>query len=120
MIKIRAHHGMCLFYFQGKGYSADFVSHMANVKKILLEADPLIEIVAQTDEICSSCPNNENGLCTSHEKVLLYDRSVLRFCGLEEGCQMHFSEFMQLVSDRILSPGKRCEICPDCMWNEWC
>ena len=29
--KIRPHHGLCTAFFEGKGYSGDFVRNMANV-----------------------------------------------------------------------------------------
>ena len=33
--KIRAHHGMCLPFFRGEGYSGAFVENMTRMKKIL-------------------------------------------------------------------------------------
>ncbi len=32
--KIRAHHGVCLYFFQGKGYSGEFVENMSRMKAI--------------------------------------------------------------------------------------
>ena len=29
--RIRPHHGMCLYFFEGKGYSEGFTKHMAEV-----------------------------------------------------------------------------------------
>ena len=46
---IRAHHGMCLTFFQGKGYSGDFVENMGAMKKIL-EQNPLIRLVEGYDD----------------------------------------------------------------------
>lgn len=43
--KIRAHHGMCLPFFRGEGYSGAFVENMTRMKKIL-EENP---------EICLGC-----------------------------------------------------------------
>ena len=40
--KIRAHHGMCLSFFQGKGYSGDFVENMVRMKAILAENPEII------------------------------------------------------------------------------
>ena len=31
--RIRPHHGMCLYFFEGKGYSEGFTKHMAEVKE---------------------------------------------------------------------------------------
>lgn len=111
---------MCLFYFRGKGYSSDFTKHMANAKNMLESEDPIVRIVTSTDHICASCPNNEEGICTSCDKVAHYDASVLKYCELPEGCEMHFSEFQNLVKEKILIPGNRPAICGTCQWNELC
>lgn len=36
IIPLRAHHGLCLHFFRGKGYSGAFVENMAR-KKAMLE-----------------------------------------------------------------------------------
>ena len=35
--RIRPHHGMCLYFFEGKGYSEGFTKHMAEVKEKILQ-----------------------------------------------------------------------------------
>ena len=76
VIPLRAHHGLCLRFFQGKGYSGAFVENMAQ-KKAMLEENPLVRLTDQADEICRACPNNLSGQCESAEKVRRYDREVL-------------------------------------------
>ena len=118
--KIRAHHGMCLAFFQGKGYGSEFVRHMGRVKSEL-EKNPTVCIIGQTDRICSACPNNEQGICSTGEKVAEYDKQVLSRCGLSEEAVMPFLDFEKLVYDKILLiPGMREEICGDCQWNSLC
>lgn len=55
--KIRAHHGMCIAFFQGKGYSNEFTAHMREMIH-KLEKNSTICITTQTDAICLKCPNN--------------------------------------------------------------
>ncbi|MBO4982345.1 MAG: DUF1284 domain-containing protein [Lachnospiraceae bacterium] len=117
--RIRAHHGMCLAFFEGKGYSSEFTEHMAQVQK-LLEKNPAVCITAEVDMICSHCPNRQGGICTAAGKVLEYDRQVLLRCGIHEGTIMPFLAFDGLVRDRILLTGGREEICGDCQWTELC
>lgn len=117
--KIRAHHGMCLAFFKGKGYSGEFTEHMAEVKN-MLDKNPVICIIDETDIICGACPNNRVGKCTAAEKVAEYDRQVLMRCRLSKGQTLSFFEFRKLVYDNILLPGKREEICGDCQWNPLC
>lgn len=116
---IRAHHGMCLAFFKGKGYSSEFVTHMSKVKEQLQE-NPLVRVIGQTDIICKACPNNEHGVCTSAGKVAEYDRQVFLRCGLSEGDILPYFDFQRLVNQKILLPGKREEICGDCQWNGLC
>ena len=37
IIPLRPHHGMCLAYFKGEGYSNGFTAHMSEMLKIFLE-----------------------------------------------------------------------------------
>ena len=118
---LRPHHGMCFQFYEGKGYSADFTDHMGRVIKEL-EAAPEQKVVlkAQTDIVCRNCPNNEGGLCTSQDKVIRYDKEVLKACGLSDGCEISFDKFIGLVRDRIINVGIRGNICGDCSWDYIC
>ena len=114
---IRAHHGMCLTFFQGKGYSGDFVENMGAMKKIL-EQNPLIRLVEGYDDVCAACPNKLAETCA--EKASRYDREVLRRCGLSAGDTLPYREFSQKVIETILRPGLRGSICGDCQWSGLC
>ena len=132
-LRLRAHHGMCLAFFEGKGYSDAFTARMSAVKSGLEEdPDQMITLVCAADDICSACPNDRVGACISIEKVNRYDRDVLNICGITkkqpalhetepDPIQIPFSEFSRLVRENILDvPGKRRQICGDCQWNEIC
>ena len=95
-ISLRAHHGLCLRFFQGKGYSGAFVENMAR-KKAMLEENPLVRLTDQADEICRACPNNLCGQCESAEKVRRYDRAVLSLCGLTPGDVLPYRELAERV-----------------------
>ena len=119
MVRLRPHHGMCLAYFRGAGYSSDFTKNMWAMKQ-LLEQDPPVEITAGTDDICAACPNRQAGICSDEEKVIQYDTQVLLRCGLEPGQVLPYREFSRLVYSRILLPGRREEICGSCQWMDLC
>lgn len=120
--RIRPHHGMCLYFFEGKGYSDGFTAHMTEVKKSLSNEEESVSLmlVGATDEICSACPHNKGGRCESAEKVDRYDNGVLQYTGLREGQEMTFPEFEQLVEEKILTPGYGIVICGDCQWRDIC
>lgn len=117
--KLRPHHGMCINYFVGNGYSEDFTSHMASMIEALSE-DPVVCLSTETDAICVKCPNNVEGTCTTGTKSAQYDREVLKRCNLLNGTCLHYSEFSHLIQTLILQPGIREEICGDCQWNMLC
>ena len=131
-ISLRAHHGLCLHFFQGKGYSGAFVENMAQDAtpltlgqeisgwKAMLEENPLVRLTDQADEICRACPNNLCGQCESAEKVRRYDRAVLSLCGLTPGDVLPYRELAERVLGSILIPGRREDICGDCQWTDLC
>ena len=116
---IRGHHGMCLAFFHGKGYSKEFVDNMTAIKEDL-KSDPLVKIVRETEDICACCPNNINNKCQSFYKVLRYDNEVLKACGLKSGDVLPYSAFEKLVKEKILVQGFREKICGDCQWSSIC
>ena len=119
MYRIRAHHGLCTAYFEGKGYSNEFTDHMAAVIK-KLNANPVIVPTEGADEICRCCPNLEKGVCASAEKVRHYDREVLRMCGMSGEEPVKWQDFQKKVMEKIILAGRRREICGDCQWNCIC
>lgn len=118
-IPLRAHHGMCLAFFEGKGYSRGFTAHMQTVLE-QMQDNPLVELVTHADIVCGECPNLQNGLCSTPELVLEYDRQVLGRCGLAEHQVLPWSDFAALVSRHILAAGCRQEICGTCEWTAIC
>lgn len=117
--KLRAHHGLCLGFFRGKGYSGEFVENMARVKAAM-EENPLICLTVGADGICAACPNHKAGRCETEEKVTRYDRQTLLRCGLSPGEVMPYRAFEARVRGCVLLPGLRREICGDCQWDSLC
>lgn len=130
-ISLRPHHGMCLAFFEGKGYSEGFTAHMGRILSLLegipAECDTasggdalsrFIRLTVAVDSICAACPNNRDGACDSAERVKLFDEAVLARCGLQEGQTMPFAEFAQKVQNQIIASGDRGQICGGCQW-EW-
>ena len=117
--KIRAHHGMCFSFFQGKGYSSDFTENMWTMKN-KLEQNPEVILIQEADDVCVRCPNNKEGVCTSAAKTQTYDEQVLAYCNLAPNTKIKWNDFRKSVSEHILSAGRREQICGDCQWNELC
>ena len=118
-VKIRAHHGMCLTFFEGKGYSEAFTRQMQRISDTM-KGNPMLQIVKRDDVICQKCPNLQGGLCKTEKLVQEYDRKVIKLCGLEENSEISWAEFSNLVKERIIAPGKRKDICQNCQWTKIC
>ena len=118
--KIRPHHGLCTAFFEGKGYSGDFVRNMANVIEMLERENPEIILTVGEDIICANCPNNRTHICDSSEKVAGYDNTVLEMCGLSAGDIVCWSDFRETVFEKIISLGRLCQVCGDCQWYHIC
>ncbi len=118
-LALRPHHGMCLAYFVGLGYSGGFAAHTAWVLEELTP-DHLIRLTVHADAVCAACPRNSGERCDNPELVEGYDRAVLRLCALAEGAVLPFGAFTARVQEKILAPGLRREICGDCQWNSVC
>ena len=119
-LHLRPHHGLCMAFFQGEGYSGGFVAALARRLEELEGTEQPVFLKVETDAVCSGCPHNQNGCCDTAEKVAAYDRAVLEQCGLEEGTVCAFSDFTRLVQERIMTPGLRRQICGDCQWDGLC
>jgi hypothetical protein len=117
--KLRAHHGLCAYFFKGKGYSEEFTAHMAEVIKAL-QADATVCLVDSVDVICEKCPNNKAGVCETAELVEGYDKKTLEYCGLQPNDVLSFADFQKRVLERIIFAGEREKICGNCQWSSIC
>ena len=116
---LRPHHGLCIRFFQGGGYSTDFIANMYVFIRIL-DGDPLIRLCPACDMLCACCPHKCKGVCQSDARVQGFDQSVLALCGLAPGDTLRWSEFSTLVSDRILHENRLHEVCAACEWYPVC
>lgn len=120
-IKIRAHHGLCLLHFKGKGYSPEFVENMIVVcNQLKQNPNREIVLVSETDLICSACPHNAGGDCKTSEKVAGYDKKCMELCELKKGQILLWREFRQILIEKVLQKKRLQEICSDCCWNKLC
>ncbi len=70
-LKLRAHHGMCLAFFEGKGYSSAFTENMGKVlEEMEIEAGKRKDICGDCSwtEICSRKEQIENGCAGTPEQ----------------------------------------------------
>ncbi len=112
---LRPHHGLCLGFFKGYGYSDAFSRNMAAMLTQLKEG-AAVRLVKGQDCICNACPNRNTG-CPNAAR---YDQQVLKLCHLALGQELSFLELERQVRERILLPRRLSEICGDCEWFSIC
>ncbi len=118
-IKLRPHHGLCIAFFEGKGYDDNFVENMKSVI-ISLSQNPNVTLITDEDVICVACPNNINGLCNCIDKVDRYDKMVLSLCSLPKDTVLPWETYKALVKEKIINAGMLGTVCGDCQWAYIC
>ena len=120
VFELRPHHGLCINFFEGKGYSPEFIQHMTEMIEYLNQHNPEIQLVLYTDRICSACPHNMNQICESEHKVLTYDKQVLALCNLHENQILNWKAFQGLIFQKILKQNQLSAVCRNCQWMNIC
>lgn len=117
---IRPHHLLCLQFFEGKGYSDDFVRQMSEIDRTLNKENPQINIVEGVDDICKKCPNNENGQCSMEVSVRENDMRTLDAVrnDLKEG--QTWEEITRIVYKNIINRNMLKQVCKTCRWSDIC
>lgn len=118
---LRPHHAMCIQKFTGHGYDETFTRHMTGLVSALREnPGTRVRIVPGADELCSACPNNLSGTCTSLPKVAAMDEAAERLCGLAPGEELTWGELSARARGRIFDTAEFDNICQSCQWYELC
>lgn len=117
MLCLRPHHLLCLFFYEGKGYSEAFVKNMNEITQTL-EHDQGIQILLEEgcDDLCSACPHNiVNEGCRSDQKVRDLDQKVLTIFHLKTNKQYLYQDLTGQIH-RELNQTKFETICSECEW----
>lgn len=116
VFKLRPHHINCLFFYEGKGYSEEFVK---NMDKIVghLKSTPVQKITLQVenDKLCSACPHLKEKVCISQEKVKQLDQATLEAYGLKVR-EIYPFEFIKENIYKNYSAKTFEKICSPCEW----
>lgn len=120
IIRIRAHHLLCLQGFQGYGYNPDFIQGMNEILRILKsDPSPIIEIVTNADSICSICPNLVEEECVDYHKIRTMDLNIIKTTSLDENQILTFKTALEII-DKDLNSESIKTICAGCVWMDKC
>lgn len=121
MLRIRAHHFLCMQGFQGYGYNEEFVKNMDKIIKYIKDNKDLkIKLIDSCDDICGPCNNRKGGKCTDSSKVDFMDKKVLEKLNLKSGEIKMPIEIFDLVNKKISSKNSANEVCGTCSWHKEC
>ncbi len=119
MLTFRPHHFLCALGFRGLGYSPAFV---ANFQSILAQLNApngdatLLQVVKDTDAICSPCPHRKEQLCHYQTKIQKLDQAHSQALGIKPGEQLTWGEAKERIAKRI-SIAQFHQICAQCAWK---
>lgn len=122
VVKLRAHHLLCVEGFEGYGYNRDFVCNMSGIVS-KLNANSNVVIVNFCDEICSKCPSLNNGVCVNEkggeDVVRLMDERVIKMLSIERKTYLYF-DLKNKVNDVFRTKKDLEGICSLCSWKKIC
>lgn len=118
-ILLRPHHLLCIRFFEGKGYSVEFIEHMERIIDSLDE-DTGICITFGCDFVCGKCPNFDGKRCDSEERVSAFDKKVMEFAGIADKQCLTYQQLQRKIEDGIFAPNRFGQVCGDCAWGEIC
>jgi hypothetical protein len=125
VIRLRAHHLLCLQGFQGYGYTKEFIKNLQEIfTRFDSDPDLVIEIITECDDVCTECPYIKDGVCSkepdSASKMKDMDVRVLKMIKVEEGYRGTADEFIKLVNENLKDINQIQPICGDCEWKKDC
>lgn len=91
---LRGHHLICLHFFAGEGYSAEFVDNLRSTLGHLRDAP--FRLVEGPDDVCAACPSLRDGACASEsggeEHIRSLDSLANELLGVTPGMLLDFAE----------------------------
>lgn len=114
-VRLRGHHLICLQFFNGEGYSPDFVANLRNVLD-RAEAGQQIEVCEDADDVCSACPSLQDKRCLysedSEKEIREMDRAAIELLRIQSRVQFSWPEIKERIPEIFASwAGKFCRGC---------
>ncbi len=120
MPALRGHHLICLHFYDGSGYSREFI---ANLERTISDTeDKDVEILSGADDICIQCPYLENTACTytenANEDIMEMDSKALALLNLSVGNIIRWNKIEPMLHH--VFPEWHRRYCRDCEWINTC
>ncbi len=120
MSALRGHHLVCLFFFNGEGYTPEFVDNLrAAVKRA---EGGGVEVVSGADTVCIKCPHLKENRCryesNAEEAIEGMDRKALDLLEVALGQSISWSELKAKLT--AIFPEWYKSFCSGCDWLRVC
>lgn len=120
-MNLRPHHALCIQKFAGRGYDGRFTEHMTQICQTLRNfPETQVTITSGCDDLCSACPNNHKGSCSTLQKVTVMDANTLRALNLKPGDTLPWHTLAVSARETIFSTDEFQHICKSCEWYGLC
>ena len=125
MIKIRAHHLLCIPRFYSGGYDKKFAENMKKIcLKIRKNPNTKIKvIIAKPDNLCDKCPNLYHNKCVLSPKiqkwVVAEDKKTAKYLKIKEN-SIHKAKDIFNLSMKKVNPKTIRNVCHNCIWLDNC
>ncbi len=120
-MNLRPHHALCIQKFTGHGYDDRFTEHMTQVCRTLRDfPETEVTVASGCDDLCSACPNNREGSCSTLQKVETMDAATLRALSLRPGDTVPWQTMASAARAKIFSTDEFTHICGSCEWYGLC
>ena len=120
MPKLRGHHLVCLQFFHGEGYTAEFVENLRIIKELM--QDELIQISDGSDDVCGKCAYRENDACGygehGDEKIREMDETALKLLKTAPGGRVSGDEIREELPRMFRE--WHSAYCTACEWRRVC
>jgi hypothetical protein len=120
MLTLRGHHLICLHFFSGEGYDAQFIENLRDVLKRVESEE--IEIVSGDDGICAECIYLKDRKCmhdeNADEGIREMDNTALKLLNLRAGQKITWQDLKNLIPNIFLQWHDR--YCNECDWKHAC
>jgi hypothetical protein len=117
-VQFRPHHFMCTLGFQGKGFSPEFVANFQTIADSLqYDESILIEVVENTDSICSPCPHRQNLSCEFQQKIETLDAAHKATLKIEYGDVLSWQKAKEKIQQHM-TLSQFHQVCEPCQWKK--
>jgi uncharacterized protein len=121
MVRLRGHHLVCLFFFEGDLGEREYGSNRESLLTRVEAGEP-VEIVGSADDLCAWCPHLNQSRCLykegAEEEIARLDGMAAEYLDVSVGAVTLWRDTAQRVID---APGVWfLQFCDTCDWRASC